>query len=405
MESIKTPSDDFNFKELVLTSPITMNSGTHFIKYKLNDNQLYLQPPKCLIKQNITSKNQKRVYCDLLFTNENDEFLRWIENLEEYSKNYIFENRTNWFESELSEDDIEVSFTPMLKSYKGGKYYILRTLIPTYLGTINLKIYDENENNIEISQIKENDNVISALEIKGIKCSPRSFQVEIELKQLLLLNKENIFDKCILNKQPSLVKNRKEELIDLENNDEYLEKELPTNEKINESNEIIKEEEVSNNENKSDDLENKIIETVTLEEEANIVEKNEIEQEIIEENKEDKVHDEVKKEDEEINLQEKENDQENQNEIIKEENLEDKLCEPEEIDFPLEEIDDSEIVSIKKPNAIYYEMYKDALKKAKMAKDLALASYMEAKRIKNQYMLEDLEDSDLEDETFDNMED
>ena len=55
MESIKTPSDDFDFKELVLTSPITMNSGTHFIKYKLNDNQLYLQPPKCLIKQNITS--------------------------------------------------------------------------------------------------------------------------------------------------------------------------------------------------------------------------------------------------------------------------------------------------------------------------------------------------------------
>ena len=185
MESIKTPSDDFNFSDLVLTSPITMNSGTHFIKYKFNDNQFYLQPPKSLLKQNIT-KGQRRMFCDLLFTNENDEFLRWIENLEEYSKKYIFDNRNNWFESELTEDDIEISFTPILKSYKGGKFYMLRTLIPTYLGTINLKIYDENENNIEIDQIKENDNVMTALEFKGIKCSPRSFQVEIELKQLLL---------------------------------------------------------------------------------------------------------------------------------------------------------------------------------------------------------------------------
>ena len=40
-----------------------------------------------------------------------------------------------------------------------------------------------------------------------------------------------------------------------------------------------------------------------------------------------------------------------------------------------------------------------------MAKELALTSYLEAKRIKNQYMLEDLEDSDLEDDTFNSLND
>ena len=79
--------------------------------------------------------------------------------------------------------------------------------------------------------------------------------------------------------------------------------------------------------------------------------------------------------------------------------------EPEEIELPLEEVLEGEVVSIKKPNTIYYEMYKEALKKAKMAKDLALTSYLEAKRIKNQYMLEDLEDSDLEDDTFNSLDD
>ena len=376
MESIKTLSDDFNFSDLVLTSPITMNSGTHFIKYKFNDNQFYLQPPKSLLKQNIT-KGQRRMFCDLLFTNENDEFLRWIENLEEYSKKYIFDNRNNWFESELTEDDIEISFTPILKSYKGGKFYMLRSLIPSYLGTINLKIYNENENNIEIDQIKENDNVMTALEFKGIKFSPRSFQVEIELKQLLLLNKDNIFDQCILNK-PSLVKKKIDSQEEDEENvlEENIKIEVDTKDDLEETKEESYPIEQSNQEKemKEDSLSNE-----------------EVKEDIVQEEEEEDV----------VDVEEKEEEGEKSKEDL--ENL--NFDEPEEIELPLEEVLEGEVVSIKKPNTIYYEMYKEALKKAKMAKDLALTSYLEAKRIKNQYMLEDLEDSDLEDDTFNSLND
>ena len=380
MESIKTPSDDFNFSDLVLTSPITMNSGTHFIKYKFNDNQFYLQPPKSLLKQNIT-KGQRRMFCDLLFTNENDEFLRWIENLEEYSKKYIFDNRNNWFESELTEDDIEISFTPILKSYKGGKFYMLRTLIPTYLGTINLKIYDENENNIEIDQIKENDNVMTALEFKGIKCSPRSFQVEIELKQLLLLNKENIFDQCILNK-PSLVKKK------IDTQEENVENVLEENIKI----EVETKDDLEETKEESYPIEQSNIEKEVQEESLS---NEEVKEDIVQEAEEE----EKLEEEDVVDVEEKEEEGEKSKEDL--ENL--NFDEPEEIELPLEEVLEGEVVSIKKPNTIYYEMYKEALKKAKMAKDLALTSYLEAKRIKNQYMLEDLEDSDLEDDTFNSL--
>lgn len=384
MESIKTPSDDFNFSDLVLTSPITMNSGTHFIKYKFNDNQFYLQPPKSLLKQNIT-KGQRRMFCDLLFTNENDEFLRWIENLEEYSKKYIFDNRNNWFESELTEDDIEISFTPILKSYKGGKFYMLRTLIPTYLGTINLKIYDENENNIEIDQIKENDNVMTALEFKGIKCSPRSFQVEIELKQLLLLNKENIFDQCILNK-PSLVKKK------IDTQEENVENVLEENIKI----EVETKDDLEETKEESYPIEQSNLEKEVQEESLS---NEEVKEDIVQEAKEEEKLEE--EEEDVVDVEEKEEEGEKSKEDL--ENL--NFDEPEEIELPLEEVLEGEVVSIKKPNTIYYEMYKEALKKAKMAKDLALTSYLEAKRIKNQYMLEDLEDSDLEDDTFNSIND
>ena len=53
-----------------------------------------------------------------------------------------------------------------------------------------------------------------------------------------------------------------------------------------------------------------------------------------------------------------------------------------------------EKVVLKDRNEVYYEMYKEAMKKAKIAKDLALSSYLEAKRIKNMYMLEDLTENE-----------
>ena len=45
--------------------------------------------------------------------------------------------------------------------------------------------------------------------------------------------------------------------------------------------------------------------------------------------------------------------------------------------------------------------YREALKKAKVAKELALTNYLEAKRIKNTYMLTELnDDSDMDDSIF-----
>ena len=74
----------------------------------------------------------------------------------------------------------------------------------------------------------------------------------------------------------------------------------------------------------------------------------------------------------------------------------------EEVELNLEEVEVDDKFFLKKRNDVYYEMYREALRKAKLAKDLALSSYLEATRIKNLYMLNDLnEESDLDDESFD----
>ena len=63
-----------------------------------------------------------------------------------------------------------------------------------------------------------------------------------------------------------------------------------------------------------------------------------------------------------------------------------------EVEIPLE--NDLETIQLKKPNQVYFELYKEARNKAKKAKKNAILAYLEAKNIKKTYMLENINDSD-----------
>jgi len=375
MDSIYEPNDKFDFEKLKMTSPITVAGGNHFIKFIMNDNPLYIQAPKCKVKQGIV-KTGKRMYSDLMFTIENENFIRWIENLENYSQKYIFNNREKWFETSLDEHDIENSFTSSVKLYKSGKYYTVRTNIPTILGKINLKIYDENENIIELDNLRENDTVITILEVQGIKCSPRSFQIEMEMKQLLVLKPANLFDKCILKSRNHVIE---EESTNVYDTQEYLEK--PSFKLQPENNEILKNSETTENKDEIDIIlssetppteEQNLSDFIAESEQSSMDYNNnqstfiaELEQPPTEEN----IH----------------TSQENNTSLVLE-----------EINLDLEEVSINEPVMLKKRNDVYYEMYREALRKAKIAKELALSSYLEAKRIKNTYMLNDLNENEID---------
>jgi hypothetical protein len=54
-------------------------------------------------------------------------------------------------------------------------------------------------------------------------------------------------------------------------------------------------------------------------------------------------------------------------------------------------------MTIKNPNQVYQEIYKKAKVKAKQLKQEAIKAIMEANSIKNAYMLDDIDDSDLSD--------
>ena len=358
MEGIYETDENFNFEKLILLKPTQVTGGNYFIKFRMNGNPLYVQPPKCKTKDSIV-KTGKKIYCDLMFTNENEKFIQWMENLENYCQKCIYDNREQWFETELDNHDIENSFVSPFKLYKSGKYYLVRTTIPNILGKSSLKIYDEYENEVEFENLKENNDIMTILEIQGIKCSARSFQIEIEVKQMLMLKPSNIFEKCV-------IKHSYDNKINIANKPNI----------VSSMNDFEKNQDLSEKYNS--------IDVNNLGENENIEVNNLQEIDEIENNGSD--HDDKDEDNENNDLEEK---------VIHEEK------DIYEVDFNLDEIAENETVQLKNRNDVYYKMYKAAIKKAKDARDLALSSFLEAKRIKNTYMLDDVDsDSDLDEDSL-----
>lgn len=199
-DAIHDPTEDFAFDQVTLTPPMAIAGGNHYMKYLLNGKPLYMQTPVCKPKGglNLDMSGNKRPFCDLMFTNDNEAWIQWMENLERHTCKYMFDRKEKWFSSDLDMTDIENYFQSPLKIYKSGKFYLARTAIPVRLGKIMLKIYDDTEREIDPSTITEETDVMTIIQVQGIKCSARSFQVELELKQMLVVSPTDVFEKCLL---------------------------------------------------------------------------------------------------------------------------------------------------------------------------------------------------------------
>jgi len=397
MDSILEATDNFQFSSVKLSKPKSTTGGNWLIKFGINNNPFYLQTPKCNTRNGFL-KAGKRYYTDLVFSNDNDEFIRWMENLENMCHEHLHENRATWFDSNLmlERHDIENYFTSPMKIYKTGKYYILRVNVETNLGVPALTIYNENNNKVDIDTITDKQDVISILEFKGIKCSSTSFQIDIEMKQMVTIKPVKIFSNCVI-RLPSQSGNSMYEEEDEKEEEEQeqdkqeeeeqnnLEKTLLTNVNAENSDIDIPTLEKSNEiDVGSLDKDNNDTQTLEIPMISTIPEINDIgtEETILEKN--DVIQD---------------NRDESTNNINEENDLHVDTNELQEFKIDLDDLTEDVNINIKKDKDIYYEMYREACRKAKIARDLALSSYLEAKRIKNQYMLDDLTESDDSDDS------
>ena len=376
MDNIIEPTSNFDFSKLSLAHPVGIQGGAYFTKILYNNKPLYIQTTKSLTRQGFV-KTGKKYYCDLMFDNNSETLVNWFENLEETCQNLIFDKSELWFQNSLEKSDVESAFNSSIRIYKSGKYYLVRTNVKiTTNNEPSVKIYNENEVNLSIDDVKEETNIISILEIQGIKFTSRNFQMDIELKQVMVLDNEPLFDNCLIKTNNNANKNTL--LNQGQKQNEILIKDTKVNKEIDplEKNASLIEPECS-----SDIIEDTINTDSVLALELDLV--NDIN---VNNNEARKIDNEPEPEGDnsEINL----DIQEISNDELKEMDLE---------FIPLEnhlESIDNESITLKKPNEVYYELYREAREKAKLAKKTAIIAYLEAKNIKKTYMLDNLDENE-----------
>ena len=273
MEGIYNTDSSFDFTKLKLAKPQQIPGGNYFIRLSIDNKALYIQPPKSKTKQGFL-KAGKRYFTDLMFSNEDTNFIEWMENLENYCQKMLYEYRDQWFEDTMEIHEIENYFTSPLRIFKSGKFYIARVNVNTNLGKPLLKIYDEDENLINMDQVNEKVNIMSILEIKGIKCSATSFQIEMEIKQMMILKPENLFEKCLF-KTGSVINLKNNKINDLqdESDNNKIQETVDTNyvDKEENNNVVTSNETITNNQSHDNEV---LVEDVEDDDDDDIIQEN-----------------------------------------------------------------------------------------------------------------------------------
>lgn len=338
------PNSDFDFTKVILGSPNGLQGGSYFTKLLVNNNPLYLQIPKCELKQGLVVTEKKK-YCDLMFNHDNTSVIEWFEKIEQRAQELMFEKKDIWFHEDLEISDIENAFTSPIRSYKSGRFYLVRCMFPKIINSDTISCYNENEEPISVDTLNEkNIEIIPLIEVQGIKFSSKNFQIEIGMKQIMVIKKNAVFKNCMI-KNPNANADS--------GADSGADDADDANSGADDANSVTDDADDAD-EKQTENNENEDIFATTCINNVN--------------NEEPKTR---KGENEEL----------------------------EEVNLSIDDVNDS--IKLKQPNEVYYTMWRSARQKAKIAKKEAILAYLEAKKIKENYMLDSIDsDSDNDEEEY-----
>ncbi len=412
--------ENTNFSSISLRTPKPIQGGTFYARLVDDkNNPLLIQTPKCHTKNGI-HKTGKKIYTDLKINTDNNVFIEWIKNLESHVKNIIFDKRQLWFHDEPSLDEIDYFWNSSLRTSKDN--YLCRAFISKFKNNEQIQIWNENDEEMTLDDINSEDQILSIIEVGGLKFTSQSFQLELYLRQLVIIKPKPIFSKCLIkfNKsEPNKIIQGNDTVdgggsINVienishtdENSDSIIEE--PENKEITQDNkdeEVIDKNEIDTSMNQ-DDTNNKALENLESNNIGELKPESTSEDSDVE-NSNENINEEKT---ENLNNEQREIKQEISNELLKskkETNIDDNILQPlekekedlQELDISLSDFDDENPIKLKTPKDVYLEIYKKAREKALMAKKEAIKAFLDAKKIKETYLLDEwgVDSSDEED--------
>ena len=395
---VNLPNSAFEHEQLHLAPPNGLQGGAYFSMLYYKNAPLYIQTPKCTSRQGVTPG--KRPYIDLMFSNHDVVFLEWLEALEANAVRLIYEKRNLWISSDIEKSDIEAGFTSPIRPYKGGKYYLIRVHIQTakHLATgasSSCSVFDENERPVPMEYIKPDHQMYAVIEFQGIKFTARSFQMEVNLKQVLIVPNVPLFQSCVIRRPAVSAVSAVSAVAAVS-----AVSAVPTVAAVSAVSAVDTVSAVSAVPTVAAVSAVPIVAAVvpTVVPTVSAVSAAKDPEAIQEASQSTQLKEEAAAEEPDAEEAEAE-----EAEQLKQPGQPDHHLQEVNLDV-LEELEHIPL-KLKKPTQVYYEMYRIAKQKAKELKKNAIAAYLEAKQIKSTHMLEDSSDSNEEEDQEDDEDD
>lgn len=387
---------------------------------KDTDNKMRIQLPVCHTKSGIIETSTK-TYTDLLFDNSLEDVKEMVNlflAMEAEAANQLHEHSDEWFSGgseKMTKEDFEDMFTSSIRLLNRQANVCVRVNIPCASQTqpnakkrnINLKdedgdgdelngnnnskrlvsceIYNRRGETRALNDITSNAQILPLVEIAELHMSSTSINLHVNLIECMIIKEEQV--KPLLTGTGIRRINLEEEKENENENENEMEKETETE---NENVVVAKEKHQEgltteqSDEIKSTDNELSVVDTqghISGNENGdgngneNGNENNEISNEL-----------------EEVEVK------------VDDEKNEDGLEEIKDFDLGVSNDGKSETITLKNPDEVYREIYRAAISKAKKLRQVALEAYLDAKKIKARFMLDDTE-SDFSDDDNDSEED
>lgn len=371
------------------------------------ENKLRIQLPSCYTKSGIVESSSK-TYTDLLFDNSDEEVKDMVNlflAIEADIAKQLYEKSDEWFSGgteKMSREEFEDMITSSVRLVNRQTNVCIRVNIPISSNARNIKQKDCNLSNTcsiynrkseirQLSDIKADTQILPFVEISELWMSSTSINLHVNLIECMILKETNepqtphLIRRINLNNiECDNDNNNNNNEHDNDNTNTSENKDLQkTHTEENPVNSTIDETLPNNTTNTKpqEHLENVELEEVTI----NIDNDNTNDNANYAANLKENIKHTNNQEDE-LEISEDELDEELNNDN-------DGLMEIKNF-----EVDENETLQLKKPDEVYKELYKAAISKAKKLRQVALEAYLDAKKIKAKFMLEDIYDSDDEED-------
>ena len=173
MSTLSFKNIDIN--NINLISPDKLDN--HYIcNMKYNDKLLYIQTPSLII-ENITE--------EFIILKLNNEFKKFIEDIDSHCIKFTYENSENWFKKEIPYD-------ALMNMYENIDIDddTIRIDFPYIRDKLQCKIYNSDKECVNITELKEGNSIILLLYFKGLKIFSSNFHLDFHINQIKIVENQ-----------------------------------------------------------------------------------------------------------------------------------------------------------------------------------------------------------------------